>query len=274
MRLIRVFPRRTAMTPRDGYAFVGDPPMFQPPADAVHVSATFIWDREEAQRLGGAWAQYYEDVRVGGPAFGDIDGEFTPGVYVAQGVVFTTRGCNKQCPWCLVPLREGKLREIPVTEGHIVQDNNLLQANWRHIAQVFDMLRCQGKAAVFSGGLDSALISDWIAEELRDLRIEQIFLAADTKAALRPLRKAVAKLSFLPREKLRCYVLIAYGNETVDQAEARLREVWEIGCMPFAQLYQPLDRHIDYSGEWRDLNRTWSRPAAMKTLMAKQTRPS
>lgn len=31
MRIIRVFPRRTSMTPRDDYAFVGDPPLMLPP---------------------------------------------------------------------------------------------------------------------------------------------------------------------------------------------------------------------------------------------------
>jgi len=29
MRIIRVFLRRTALTPTDGMAFVGDPPMFR-----------------------------------------------------------------------------------------------------------------------------------------------------------------------------------------------------------------------------------------------------
>ena len=34
-RIIRVFPRRTRVTPRDDYAFVGNPSMFSPAADSV-----------------------------------------------------------------------------------------------------------------------------------------------------------------------------------------------------------------------------------------------
>ena len=51
MRIVRVFPRRTSATPTDDLAFVGDPPLFLPEADEVHVSCTFTWDRAEARRL-------------------------------------------------------------------------------------------------------------------------------------------------------------------------------------------------------------------------------
>jgi len=62
---------------------------------------------------------------------------------------------------------------------------------------------------------------------------------------------------------MRCYVMIG-RNETIEQAEQRLEAVWEIGCMPFSQLYQPPERYIKYPREWRDLNRKWSRPAAIR----------
>ena len=265
--IIRVFPRRTSMTPSDAYAFVGDPPLWRPPAREVHVSVTFTWDVEEGRRLAEAWAQYYPVVRLGGPALGSPADGFRPGRYVKPGVTFTTRGCNCECPWCLVPEREGKLVEIEkFTPGHIVQDNNLLQASRRHNRRVFAMLRAQRNAAVLSGGLDARLVDDEIVEELRGLRIHQVFLAADTAAALRPLKRALGKLSFLPRRKLRVYVLIGYGGETLEEAEERLEAVWALGGMPFAQLYQPADHWIAYGREWRQLARIWSRPAAMKAL--------
>jgi len=269
--IVRVFPRKTSMTPvDDSYVFVGDPPLWRPQADMVHVSVAFTWDIEEGKRLRDAWAQYYPMVNLGGPAFNNGDSDyFRPGVYIKHGVTFTSRGCNNNCPWCLVPEHEGKLRIIPIMPGHIVQDNNFLQCPTSHRLAVYRMLSSQRKAAEFSGGLDARLITDEIADELRGLRIHQVFLAADTEAALRPLAKAVKKLPFLGRQKTRCFVLIAYNGETIEQAEARLRKVWELGAMPFAQLFQPPDRYIDYSHEWKALARTWSRPAAMKAEMAK-----
>src|SRR3989304_2567118 len=96
-KLIRVFPRKTKWTPTDDMAFVGDPPLFRPEADEIHVSATFTWDIAEAQRLAQAWSWHYSNVRLGGPAFGDPGGPFVPGRYIKNGVVMTSRGCPFGC---------------------------------------------------------------------------------------------------------------------------------------------------------------------------------
>tara|TARA_Y100000310_G_scaffold287369_1_gene312209 strand:- start:1207 stop:1971 length:765 start_codon:yes stop_codon:yes gene_type:complete len=247
-------------------AFVGDPPLFRPEADEVHVSVTFTWDMEEAVRLLQAWSQYYPTVRIGGPACVGVAGRFVPGKYVKEGVTFTTRGCNRRCPWCLVPTTEGRLTLRDFEPGWIIQDNNLLQAPRDHIEAVLDMLAEQPKAAVFAGGLQANLVSEWFARRLQAMRVGQVFLAADTFGALKPLRSAVDRLAFLGRRKLRCYVLIGFKGETVAEAEARLEVAWDIGVMPFAQLYQPPDGFIQYPRVWKSLARLWSRPAAMQAM--------
>jgi hypothetical protein len=259
-----VFPRRTALTPTDPMAFVGDPPLFRPDADEVHVSVTFTWDAARGQRLAEAWGQYYP-VRIGGPAMGSRVNGFEPGLYVREGVTFTSRGCNNACPWCLVPPREGRLTEYAeFAPGNIVQDNNLLQCSRPHLERVFAMLGTQ-HAIEFTGGLDARLVTQEAADAIRGLRLRQLFLACDTDNGLAPLERAIGLLQ-LPRDKVRCYVLCAF-NTTIDQCEERLRRVWHSGAMPFAQLYQPPDRWIAYSQEWRRLARTWSRPAATKAHM-------
>lgn len=266
-RIVRVFPRRTSMTPRDDYAFVGDPPLFLPPGNEVHVDCTFTWDMAEASRLFRAWAKHYPVVKLGGPVYSGMPGlspgEFVPGLYVRKGVTFTSRGCNNRCPWCLV---RQPLFEIKIHPGNNILDNNLLQCSKEHIANVFDMLRSQHGISL-SGGLDARELNDSIADDLRSLRIKQLFFACDTKEAIKPLERAKRKLDGFTRNQLRCYVLLAFNNETISQAQERLEAVYELGFMPFAQLYQPPDRYIKYSREWRSLARTWSRPAATKAFM-------
>ncbi len=263
-RVIRVFCRKTSYTPVDDMAFVGEPPLMRPEADEVHISVVFSWDVRYAEHLQDAWEQYYPKVRLGGPAMGNKGEGFTPGMYIKPGVTFSSRGCPNACNWCLVPEREGRLRLFdPIAEGYIIGDNNLLSCPSSHRWKVFEMLRRQKRAAIFSGGLQASLVTDEIAEELRGLRIDSLFLAADTEGALKPLAKALGRLSFLPRRKLRCYVLCAYNGETIEHARARLERVWEMGAMPFAMLYQPPERWIDYACGWRALARQWSRPAAM-----------
>lgn len=274
MRIVRVFPRQTSMTPKDELTLIGDPPLalFRPPTDQVdevHVSVSFTWDIPEAKRLAAAWSQYYEVVRIGGPALGSPCDSFEPGLYIQRGVTFTTRGCNARCPWCLVGTHEGYFRELEhLAPGHIIQDNNILQASRDHLGRVFDMLKHQRKGATFSGGLQASLVNDWVVEELRSLRIAQVFLAADTKAALRPLERALKKLAALGRQKLRVYTMLAYNGETISEAEERLEKVWELGGMPFAQLYQPPNQFIKYSTQWKKIARKWSRPAAMRATHA------
>lgn len=268
--ILRVFPSRTNMTPADPLAFVGDPPFapFRPPADEVHVSVAFTWDVEEGERLAEAWGQFYPVVKLGGPAFDSPADEFISGRYIQSGVTFTTRGCDNACPWCLAWLREGWLTELnPIVPGHTVEDNNLLQASRGHMGRVFDMLRQQPQAITFAGGLDVNLIDDWVVERLKELRIRRLFVSADTLKALGPLRAALEKLAFLPYEKVRVYVLVGFGGETVDQARARLEAVWGMGRMPFAQYYRPpgTAKRAPPKG-WARLVKTWSRPAIMKAI--------
>jgi len=260
--IIRVFPRRTSMTPTDAMAFVGDPPFWRPAAVEVHVSVAFTWDIPEAERLADAWGQYYPTVKIGGPALNSAAWDFQPRVYLKQGVTITSRGCNRKCPWCFVPGREGRIKLLPIEPGNIIQDNNILQTGHDHMSAVFEMLRQQPRAAVFAGGLDARLIDDWVAEQLSRLRIREVFLAADFDGMLPWLEKAVAKLDFLKRRQLRCYVLTGFEG-TLQDNQRRLERVWEMGYMPFAQLYQPADGYVEYDLPWRWLARKWSRPAAM-----------
>ncbi|MFH0899565.1 MAG: hypothetical protein V2A73_02925, partial [Pseudomonadota bacterium] len=215
MRVLRVFPQRTTFTPTDALSFVGDPPLLRPEADVVRVSCAFTWDITETMRLVEAWKQHYSLVRYGGPAFGDPGGGFEPGMFVKPGVVHTSRGCPNRCSFCLVPVREGPLRLLPIREGYILSDNNILACPTNHRLAVWQMLGKQRRYAVLSGGLQASLVTDEIADELRGLRLDSVFLAADSEGALKPLATAIKRLSFLPRRKLRCYVLCAYDGETI-----------------------------------------------------------
>lgn len=255
------------MTPTDDYAFVGDPPLFRPKPEEiveVHVSCTFTWDIPETFRLAEAWGRYYPTF-PGGCAFKSLALEFVPGLYVRHGVTFTSRGCNNQCPWCLVPVREWRFREIEIHPGNNILDNNILQCSKDHWNKVVDMLRSQ-HGVQFSGGLDSRLLTDRHADDLRSLRIKHLFFACDTEGAIKPLERAKQKLPGFTRQHLRCYVLLAFRGETISEAQERLEAVWGIGFLPFAQLYQPPDHYINYPKEWRDLAKAWSRPAITKAI--------
>lgn len=267
MKMIRVFPKKTSYIPDDKLAFVGLPTFFRPKEQMpVRISTVFTWDIPIAERLKREWKGYYNDVTVGGPAYGNPGGEFEPGMFVKEGITITSRGCNKKCKWCFVPKREGVLRELKIRDGWIVNDNNLLQCSDLHIKNVFEMLRRQKQPIEFKGGIDKTLLKEWHRDLLDSIRLSSIWLACDTKSGLTQLARAAKILEGISMSKKRCYVLIAFNNETPLEAETRLEKVYNMGFLPFAQLYQT-EQKLIYRREWRSLARKWSRPAAFKSYM-------
>lgn len=270
MKIIRVFPKKTSFTPDDEYVFIGMPPLpgMIPEHDEVHISCAFTWDKEKVKELAFQWeGQTNKPVKIGGPAFDSPADTFTPGMYVHKNVIFTTRGCNNNCPWCCVPKREGKLRELPIYPGKIIQDNNFLQASRSHKDKVFEMLKTQPTAS-FRGGLESGLIDDHFINGITSLKhLPELWMACDTDGAIPAFKKACEKLikAGYTRDKLKCYTLI---GDDMEKNEARLRTVFEIGAMPFAQLRRDFsDKKTVYPKAWNDFERMWQRPAITKAYM-------
>ena len=273
--MIRVFARKTNWTPRDPLAFYGDESLYavrEYGSDyPVYVSCTFTWDKKKAVDLARAWAMHFRNVQIGGPAFGDHGGEFVPGRFIKAGVTFTSRGCPKRCPWCMVPQREGKLRELKIQKGNIVQDNNLLACSRGHIEAVFEMLRQQKKSAVFSGGLDIDFMQPWHIELLKSIRIAKsgLWVACDRAEDLPRLDKAADLLGDFDIEKKRCYVLVEMNGETQKQAKARCIAVLRKGFLPFAQLFRS-ETAGPSRGQWHDFCGFWSQPRLYRKIYGEE----
>lgn len=260
MRIARVFPRRTKATPVDELSFNGPPGLFPPEVDEVHVSVTFVEDIPHAQWLSKQWG-HVAPVKIGGPATGELGGEFVPGRYLKPGYVITSRGCPNRCWFCHVWRREGQVRELPISEGWNLLDDNILACSEAHIRAVFMMLREQNMGRVhFTGGLEADRLEPWHVELLRKLHPKQVFFAYDEAEDLEPLQRAgvmMLEAGFTrASHTLRCYVLIGYPKDTTDAAHERLIQVVEAGFIPMAMLWDP-----EKGPEWRSLQRSWARPA-------------
>jgi len=271
--MIRVFARKTSYTPTDKRAFYGEPPLFvlnEYKNDyPVAVSVTFTWDILKGRALANAWSQHFRHVEIGGPAFDDPGSQFISGVFIKKSVTFTSRGCPKRCPWCLVPQREGNLREFFIEPGHIVQDNNILACSPKHIKKVFEMLARQQKGIEFKGGLDIDYLKPWHIELFKKIKIGKsgLCFACDRKEDLARLDKAADMLSDFSIEKKRCYVLVGRNGETQDQAQSRCIAVLEKGFLPFVQKYRGVDASPS-RGDWRDFCYFWTHPGLYRKTIA------
>lgn len=263
MKIARVFPRRTRSTPDDELAFIGGPGLMPPEVDEVHISVAFTWDLQRADELVKEW-EPVAPVKIGGPALNMRGEEFVPGMYLKRGNTITSRGCPLHCWFCRVPKVEGTLRELPIHDGWIVQDDNLLACSESHVRAVFAMLERQGRPAEFRGGLEPSMLEDWHVEMFAQMKPRPtLYFANDTPDDYEPLVVAGRKLREAgfgnQGHRLRCYVLIGWPKDTMQAAETRLLQTVEAGFTPFAMLWKNNKGESD--SEWRKFQRRWARPA-------------
>jgi hypothetical protein len=221
--------------------------------DTAFVSVVFSWNRNEAYMRAVSLRQSGYKVKVGGPAsfLTDMFSEFdTAGTVNAlpfhnPEATFTSRGCIRNCTFCLVPKIEGALVELENWEVKpIICDNNLLATSDKHFDKVIDRLLESGINKIdFNQGLDARILTNHHAKQLSRLpkdtivrlawdhvKTENLFLSAFEK-----LKNAGVKPS-----QIRCYVLIGY-NDTPEDALYRLEKVRSLGALPNPMRYQPLD---------------------------------
>ena len=266
--IARVFPRKTAASPTDELAFFGEPTIdaistcIRKNVREVHISVTFTYDLQRADDLYEMWQVLGVPVEVGGPAFDDRMGDFTPGMYLRDGLIFTSRGCTKDCWFCSVPrCAHGTVRELEVVDGWNIMDDNILGTSERHFKEVCEMLKREKHPAVFSGGLEPSLLQQWQADLLREVKPARIYTAYDTKDDLEPLVEMGRKLriaGFKPASHtMFCYVLIGYDGDSFSDAEKRMIETVRAGFIPFAMLFRDADGEVN--AEWRKFQREWCR---------------
>jgi len=273
MKPIRVFPRRTLATPDDEDVRFGPPGLFDQ-ADEVRVSVTWTWDKPRAEHLADQWRMITSNVQVGGPAYDDPGGEFTPGMFLKHGYTITSRGCPNNCWFCSVPKREGTVRELEIHDGHILQDNNILACSEDHVRRVFAMLSRQRNPIVLSGGIEAKLLQSWHVDELARLRLQSLWMAYDTADDYEPLIVASRLLREAGLIKptshvVSCYVLVGYRKDTIEKAEKRLTDVMHLGIRPFAMLYNKAEGREDRQ-VWNQFARTWANSIIVGSRMRQE----
>lgn len=262
-RIARIFIRKNTYTPTDDLCFFREPGLLVPEVDEVHISCLFTWDKPRAEWLARQWRRV-APVKIGGPAYPDVDshGGFTPGLYVEHGYVFTSRGCVRKCPFCLVRQQEGCIRELSTIHvGNKLMDNNLLACSRPHIEKVFSMLDTQ-KDVMLMGGVDIRLLKKWQAERIGQLHLRDLAIAYDMEGLEEPLARSLDLLheAGVPHGKIHCFVLVGFFDwDSPEKAEERCRFVLRHGATPTAMLYRtPDDMNYRKSPVWASWCLRWA----------------
>ena len=187
-----------------------------------------------------------------------------------HAIGFLTRGCIRNCPWCVVPRKEGQIRpyrtwrEIkrPDSRDIVFMDNNVL-ACAHGLEQIADM-GGQDVRVDFNQGLDARLITPEIARILARLKwIRFIRMSCDTDAMLPVVLEAVHWLRIEDIKPYRVFVYLLVQD--IDRAERRAIALRDAGVEVFAQPYRDFDMSDEPSHELKSFARWVNRKAIFKT---------
>lgn len=156
---------------------------------------------------------------------------------------FLTRGCIRNCPWCIVPKKEGGLREVDdigrLAAGRkevVLLDNNFLAADPDFVREQLEKIARLKLRIDFNQGLDARLVTQENAKLLSACSwIRFIRFSCDTVAMIEPIRRAVSLIRENGcKREIFCYMLV----QDISDAEIRLRALVDMKVTPFAQPYR------------------------------------
>lgn len=164
---------------------------------------------------------------------------------------FTSRGCVNRCGYCAVWRIEPELWINPKWKDMIllskpfamISDNNI-SASPDHLKEVAAHLTKTKRQVVFDNGLDCKLITDDMAKSLSTIRytregLRMAFDRIEDDGIFQRAVKRLTKAGVAPGN-IMAYVLFNF-NDTLDEANYRMRECARLGIRPYPQKFTPLN---------------------------------
>lgn len=244
------------------------PPLF--PYDMTYISVIFYQNASKAN----TYARMLEgDVDIGGigDSYKNLPDEIEHirpdyslyGVNFSMG--YTSRGCNRKCPWCVVPRKEGKIRDnAPILEflhpDHdkvLLLDNNFQASpKWR---ENLNFIQDHNLKVNFNQGLDIRLVTKEFAGQLAqtkyhswNFKTRSLHFAFDTLQVEGAVRRGIRKLEAagIPPRSLMFYVLVGYDT-TLEEDLYRVRVLKDLGTIPYIMIFnRRADPELKHLGRW------------------------
>lgn len=240
--------------------------MFEPEYDTVYGSTIF----SSSQKKVKLFKQIFPNALIGGTGIGDLKltveqiigvpsyENYDYSIYPEfdHSIGFTQRGCRLRCSFCVVPKKEGKLRESNTISQlwrgpgypkklHLLDNDFFGQPNWKD--------RCQeiidGNFKVcFNQGINVRLITDEVAEYLSKIKYyddqfkkRRLYTAWDNKNDEKIFTTGVNKLlsvGIVPNH-IMVYMLCGFWKkETFDDVFYRFKKMIDMGLRPYPMVYE------------------------------------
>ena len=169
---------------------------------------------------------------------------------------FTTRGCIRNCGFCVVPQKEGGIQSVGdiydlwdgVSETITLLDNNIL-ALPGHFFKIAAQLQKERLIVDFNQGLDIRLLTGEMARELKKIRRKRYRFAFDHPGMANTIIEKVSILKACGINASLFYVLCGYDT-TFDEDVERLELLRSLGQDAFVMRYNKDDRRYIPLANW------------------------
>jgi hypothetical protein len=245
---------------RKGDAVEWYSPTFRYKYDKIYASKVFSWKEEKD-------AYVPKDAIKGGSGFRNKDGELRNtklpdeiehiypdyslyGIDYALG--FITRGCCRNCPWCIVYDKEGSIHKNADLDEFwngqnriMLLDNNLL-AYEDHLSEL-ERLRDTGSKVQFNQGLDIRLITEKNADILKGIpqwKGHRIFFAFDEwylRDIIEEKLDILYDIGFTPNDFM-FFMLVGF-NTSKEEDVMRVKFLKERKLRPYVATFDPKDTY-------------------------------
>ena len=170
-------------------------------------------------------------------------------------IIWFSRGCFRNCPFCVVPEKEGHIHSVepknlnPNGKFIKVMDNNFFaNPNWREAVRQLQ----EWDQPVDIQGFDIRLFDAEQGEALQSLKHHQAFKFAwdNPRERERVLNGVDLLVDYIKPYKLMCYVLIGYWSSPEEDLE-RVMYLWDTYKIhSFVMPYNKFDRYQKDFARW------------------------
>lgn len=241
--------------------------------DKIIISVTFPWHRPEVEKFiegrtnvevgGSGWdlvKTLPSEVEACQPDYslytaddlyplckgiGSSESKMKKANMIAEaGIGFTTRGCIRNCEFCIVPIKEGPFRQVaevsdiinPASNTLILLDNNLTADP--DMARKLGEIRQRKLTLEISQGIDIRLITDEQAHALSTVKHRgDIHFAWDLMQSEKAVMDGIKVLSqYVKPSKQACFMLVGF-NTTFVEDMYRFEKLKSMGIRPFVMVY-------------------------------------
>lgn len=172
-------------------------------------------------------------------------------------IQFLSRGCIRNCPFCIVHDKEGVIHAIPPVDlnpkGEWIEllDNNLFaNPEWR---KSIDYLLAT-KQPVNLHGVDVRIMNEEQAFWLNKLPLKKHIHIAWDLPEIDLTNKLKEVIKYINPNKLMCYVLVGF-NSSIEEDLYRIYRLRELGIRPFIMPYKDFENKNTISPYTKDLAR-------------------